>query len=198
MLLQEKAGAVSDKQRKMLEEAERSCGRMTALVQEMSDLGKLEAQTLAIARQDLELGGLMADLASHMHEGHDRGVRLEVRGGDQPIVVTGDRTRLSAAISALLRAALRERGDPGIVVAALSVAEDGRAAWALVAVGDSGMIPSLTESWHAPPAFDEWRGGLGFALPLARRIIEAHGGALWSAPGADTRAGSALRLPVRG
>ena len=43
MLLREQAGPLSDKQRKMLEEADRSCGRLGALVAEMSELGKLES-----------------------------------------------------------------------------------------------------------------------------------------------------------
>ena len=43
MLLREQAGPISDKQRKMLEETERSCGRIGALISEMSELGKLEA-----------------------------------------------------------------------------------------------------------------------------------------------------------
>ena len=39
MVLREQAGPVTEKQRKMLEEAERSCTRLSALVTEMSDLG---------------------------------------------------------------------------------------------------------------------------------------------------------------
>ncbi len=43
MLLREQGGPLTDKQRKMLEEADRSCTRLGALVAEMSDLGKLES-----------------------------------------------------------------------------------------------------------------------------------------------------------
>jgi hypothetical protein len=31
-----------------------------------------------------------------------------------------------------------------------------------------------------PGPFDEDRGGVGLALPLARRVIEGHGGRLWA------------------
>ena len=61
----------------MLEEADRSCERISALVAEMSDLGKLEAHELAVARQEIDLAALVAELASDMHDGEDRGVRLE-------------------------------------------------------------------------------------------------------------------------
>ena len=36
MLLREQAGPISEKQKKMLEEADRSCARITALVSELS------------------------------------------------------------------------------------------------------------------------------------------------------------------
>ena len=76
--------------------------------------------------------------------------------------------------------------------------------WAVVAIGDEELLPVLTrDAGAAAPEFevwrfDEWRGGMGLALPVARRVIEAQGGALWSAAdGTHSRAASALRLPLR-
>jgi signal transduction histidine kinase len=197
MVLREQAGPLTEKQRKMLEEAERSCARLGALVTEMSDLGKLESGDLALARQDFDVGGLVTEVASGMHEGVDRGVRLDVRGADRPAMVTGDRARLSAALGALFHSALRERGEPGVVVAECLTMETAGTNWAVVAIGDAAILPALVEAHRAPPGFDEWRGGLGLALPVARRVIEAHGGVLWSADGSQSRAAAALRLPLR-
>jgi signal transduction histidine kinase len=64
MLLKEQGGPLSEKQRKWLEEAERSCGRIGALVAEMSDLGKLESKQLSLARQTFDLAAVVAELAS--------------------------------------------------------------------------------------------------------------------------------------
>jgi signal transduction histidine kinase len=197
MVLKEHGGPLTDKQKKMLQEAERSCERITALVAEMSDLGKLESRELAVARMDVDLCGLVAELASDMHEGEDRGVRLEVRVPNRPVMVTGDRARLSVAIRTLLHAALRERGEPGVIVAECSVI-DAATSWAVLAVGEEQALASLVgAALTTPPPFDEWRGGLGLALPVSRRVVEALGGLLWSAPGERPRAGSALRLPLR-
>jgi signal transduction histidine kinase len=197
MLLREQGGPLTDKQRKMLEEAERSCARIGALVGEMSDLGKLEGGELPLGKQAFDLAGLLAELASGMHEGEDRGVRLELRGTDRPVMVTGDRTRLGAAIKALMHSALRERGEPGVIVVDCSTTTDSGTASAIIAIGEESLIRSLASaSRPAPPPFDEWRGGLGMALPVARRVIEAHGGQLWSADGAQSRAASALRIPL--
>jgi signal transduction histidine kinase len=196
MLLREQAGPLTEKQKKMLEEADRSCGRLGALVAEMSELGKLEGRDVPMGRQDFDISALAAELASDMHEGDDRGVTLEVRTSS-PVMVTGDRTRLGAALKALMHSALRERGEPGAIVVQAS-ALPGPPPWAVVAIGDAATLTPLTDAAQgAPPAFDEWRGGLGLALPVARRVIEAHGGALWSADGTHSRAASALRLPLR-
>lgn len=197
MVLKEHGGPLTDKQKKMLQEAERSCERIGALVAEMSDLGKLESRELAVAHHDVDLKALVAELASNMHEGEDRGVRLDVRVPTRPIVVTGDRARLSTAISTLLHAALRERGEPGVIVADCSVI-DAASPWAVLAIGEADVLPSLIDAgFDTPPPLDEYRGGLGLALPVARRVVETLGGAVWSAPGERPRAGSALKLPLR-
>src|SRR5688572_4775614 len=95
MLLREQAGPLTDKQKKMLEEAERSCARIGVLVGEMKELGKLESGEAALAKQAIDLGALLTELASGMHEGRDRGVRLEVHAPLQAVTVTGDRARLT-------------------------------------------------------------------------------------------------------
>jgi signal transduction histidine kinase len=195
MLLKEQAGPLSEKQRKMLEEAERSCARLGGLVAEMSELGKLEGQELSLARAEFDLAALSAELASRMHEGNDRGVRLEVRGCDRPIMVTGDRVRIGAALGALMYAALRERGEPGLIVAECSMTTHPSPS-VIVAVGEESLVSSLNRPAGTLPAFDEWRGGLGLALPVARRVIEAHGGALWSAGDGQPRGAAAFRLPL--
>jgi two-component system, NarL family, capsular synthesis sensor histidine kinase RcsC len=196
MMLREQAGPITDKQRKMLEEADKSCARIGALIAEMSELGKLEAGEVTVSSVPFDLAALIASLAGSMHEGEDRGVRLDVRA-THPVMVAGDRTRLATALSALMHAALRERGEPGVIVVECSSLPDTSQAWAIVTIGDETVIPSLADAARTtPPAFDEWRGGLGLALPVGRRVIEAHGGALWSAPGNAPRAGSALRLPL--
>lgn len=194
MVLKEQAGPITDKQRKMLEEAEKSCGRISELVAEMSEMGKLQSGLVAPGRQPVDFAHLIAEVASNMHEGRDRGVTLELRGADIPVMVAGDRPRLAAVVKALLHAALRERGEPSVVVAQLSAASEAGGRWAVFAIGDDEAISGVT----AKPgtSFDEWRGGLGMALPVARRVVEALGGALWSPDGDRPRTGSALRLPL--
>lgn len=198
MLLREQAGPLTDTQRKMLEEADRSCARIGALISEMSELGKIEGGELNVPSARFDLVPLVQELASDMHEGEDRGIRLDVRATGS-VIVAGDRTRVGSAIKGLIRAALRERGEPGVIVVECSTVADMSHMWAVVTIGDEASADKLRDGARTVPprtGFDEWRGGLGLTLPIGRRVIEAHGGAVWSAPKPRPRDGSAVRLPL--
>ena len=71
---------------------------------------------------------------------------------------------------------------------------DGRAvSWIAIADPEQiGTVEQAEEGSLAP--FDEWRGGCGLSLGVARRVIEAQGGRIWS-PVADAKAGAVIALP---
>jgi len=186
MLQRDAAGELNDRQRKMIDEAEKSCARLVTLIAEMSDVAKLDSGVIALARQPVDIFALVSDVAEHVQEARDREVRLEVRGEDGAAQVSGDATRLRAAFDAVFRAVLREKGGPCVVVA-----ERRRETWdgkgaAVVVVSEAATVQAAYERDRG--VFDEKRGGMGLALPLARRVIEGHGGRIAApapAPGPD-------------
>jgi signal transduction histidine kinase len=190
MLLREQAGPLNDKQRKMLEEADRSGARIGALVKELSEFGKLESRELPLPRMPFDLAALATETALGMGD-DSRGVEVEARAAGRPVRVTGDRVRLSTAIRALIHAAVREHLESGVVVVECSVVDT----WGVVVVGDDALLPLLVRSAGvAPPGLDEYRGGMGLYLPLGKRVGEYHGGAIWSIGGQQRAFG--LRLPL--
>jgi signal transduction histidine kinase len=196
MLQSGMAGTLSDPQRKMIGEAEKSCARIVALIGELSDIGKLEGGTISLDEGPVDIFQLINEMAGDMHEATDREVHLEVRGAAAGAWVTGDRLRLAGALSACLRAILREQPSATTVVAEkrLELGQDGSRATIVVAREDS-----VQQTYDADPApFDELRGGLGLGLPLARRVIEHYKGRVWTpAAGGRDRQGLVVSIPVK-
>ncbi len=108
----------------------------------------------------------------------------------------GDTTRLRSALDAIFRAILREKPGPSTVAADLRVERHGGGASAVVVVSEESSVAAAYEARHG--VFDEKRGGLGLALPLARRVIVGHGGDVWSPaePEALARGSILIRLPL--
>ncbi len=178
MVLRHFGEGLTDQQRKLLEESEKACGTLSRLLSDFSDLARLEQGSLQIERHIVPLGALLADVASNVQEGSDRGLSVEVDARED-LAVEGDRARLTEAIGSLMAAVLRERLQGARIVALAR--PDGDLRSALVAFGDAETAPALLDDPDARSrSFDEYRGGLGFRLPAAARIIEAHGGRLAS------------------
>ena len=187
---------LNERQRKMVDEAEKSCARLVAIVAELSDIGKLDAGTIGLSRQPLDFFALTREVAELVHEGQEREVHLVVRGGDAGAMIVGDAARLRHAVDAIFRAILREKPGPATVIADQRIeSRDGRSSAVLVVADE----PHVAEAYEAAPGvFDDRRGGLGLALPLARRVIAGHGGDIWSpaAPESLARGSIVVRIPV--
>jgi len=186
---------LNERQRKMVDEAEKSCRRLVEIVAELSDIGKLDSGVAALARQRIDFFTLTREVAARVQEGRDRDVRLAVRGPDAGAPIVGDGPRLRQAVDGVLCAILREHAGPATIVAELRL-EDGAERTATLVVAEDVNVPAARAA--RPGAFDEQRGGLGLVLPLARRTIAGLGGAIWSPaePDALSRGAILVRLPL--
>lgn len=194
MVLRERAGPISDQQRKLLEEAEKSCGRLSALVGEMSDLSGLEGGTAAFNSAALDLGGMLTEAAAALPELPDREIPVVVEGtGDA--MLSGDATRLRTALTALLIALRREVVQSDRLIVRRAASQDGGPPKTLVAIGEPQTIDAVIQANPASlERFNEWRGGSGLSLAIARRVIERHGGTLYAPPG-GANAGARVVFP---
>lgn len=192
MLLKDRAGPLSDPQRRLLEEAEKSCARLSALLAEVSDLSNLEAGTTAFNRHSVDLRGLLRSAVALLPELPDRTVRVELETEEGPAMVTADAQRLQIALASVLAALRRE-----IVTSdTLRVRERRAASSYEIVIGEDPTIEALEQARGTDlPVFDEWRGGSGLSLAVARRIIGAHGGHVWSAPEGH-KSGARILLPA--
>jgi signal transduction histidine kinase len=196
MLQRDSDPPLSERQRRMVDEAERSCARLVAIIGELSDIGKLDGGAISLVRQPLDLFSLVDEVAELVHEAKDREVLLTVRGSNSGAPMAGDPPRLRAAFDAIFRAILREKPGPASVVAEWRLEARAGGTSAVLIVSDDASVQQAYE--RTPGPFDEKRGGLGLALPLARLVIEGHGGRLWSPAGDDAlaRGSAVISLPI--
>ena len=179
MLLKDRAGPLNDQQRKLLEEAEKSCARLSALLSEVSDLSNLEAGTAPINMGPLDLSAVLKEAVTTLPPLPDRDVPVTLDLMDGAAPFEGDAARLTLAFSSVIAALRRELiGEHALIVRGRR-SNDGFE----VLMGDPPTIDALEqEPPDARGVFDEWRGGVGLTLAVARRILNAHGATITAAP----------------
>jgi signal transduction histidine kinase len=195
MLLTGRAGEMTDQQKRLLQEAEKSCGRLSGLIAEMSDLASLEGGSTAFNRSSVEVGALLEDTIAALPPLPDREVTIALNNDAQGVTIQGDPTRLKTAFSAVLTALRRELvTSTQLFVRLRRDTQNGRPV-VRVSVADDAQIDKVDRFEESElSTFNEWRGGCGLSLAVARRILTAHDGRLWS-PIEDPKAGAVLVLP---
>lgn len=194
MLQRDADSPLSDRHRKMVDEAEKSCARLVALIAELSEVSKLDDGLMALGHEPVDVFALIAEVANGVHEAADRKVRLHVRGEAAGASIIGDAARLRGAFAAIFRAILREQPMACTVAVERRVEKRRARHSAVIVVAEESSVQPAYES--KPVRFDDKRGGLGLALPIARRIIEGHGGRLWSPAGSAQRGAAIVSLPI--
>jgi signal transduction histidine kinase len=192
MLQRDTETPLGDRHRKMVDEAEKSCARLVALIAALSEVGKMDDGQITMSPKKTDLFPLVAEVAKSVHESEEREVLLDVRGQTIGAVMAGDEDRLRTAFGAIFHAILREKAGPCTVIAERRLVKDDSQSSAVIVVADEASVQT---AYDAPPKpFDEKRGGVGLSLAIARRVIEAHGGRLWSPDLPDARAARSTAL----
>lgn len=193
MLLKERAGALNDQQRRLLEEAEKSCGRLSALVSEVSELSNLEAGTLTFNKHRTDVHTALGQAVEQLPPLADREIAIALELGDDPVEIDGDPVRLAQAFTAILFALRRELVmSDRVIVREHAASPAGPGSAIELRIGDEETLAAF-DADPDRPVFDEWRGGVGLSLVVARRVIEAHGGTLTGAPG-GRKTGAAITI----
>jgi signal transduction histidine kinase len=196
MVLKDPAGTLDGRYRHFLEEGEKSCARLAALVAEMSELSALESGKAGFKRAPFDLRALLVDAIAALPEVPERTVEVELTTGDGPAVVEGDSPRLKTALAAVLHGLRREVVSTDRLVVRERAGEYNNKPASWIAIAEAEHIDSVSNAaLESLTTFDEWRGGCGLSLAVARRIIDRHAGAVWSlAEGPKTAAVVVLPL----
>ena len=153
-------------------------GRLNRMVVELTDLERLSAGKLSMARDRINMAQLVEGvLQSLVVVAEQREIRLDSRLESTPMII-GDGDRLAQVLMNLISNGLKYTPAGGTVRVTVGRAGAG----AMISIRDSGIgIPreELSRVFERFYQVDKARGpqrGTGLGLAIAREIVEAHGG----------------------
>jgi PAS domain S-box-containing protein len=152
------------------------------LVDDLLDMARVARGTLNIERKPLDLGRLLTEALSTMHEDARR-AGLQLEGTFEPgLWVNADATRMSQVAINLLSNALKFTATGGRVAARLE--RDGDHARFSVEDSGVGIEPELLVRLFTPFVQGangvSRRAGMGIGLSIVRSLVELHGGRAWA------------------
>ena len=195
---------VSKEQRQYLDMARMSAESLLAIINDILDFSKIEAGRLDIDPSDVEVEGLLEEVARQQAmRVSEKGIELVVEvAREMPETISADRLRLGQVLANLLGNAAKFTAKGEIVVRAELESRDGRDMVVLFTVRDTGIgiPPDRLERIFMPftqadSSTARRYGGTGLGLTISANLVKAMGGRIWvdSAPGA----GSAFHFTIR-
>ena len=197
LLLDQHLGKITKQQKDSLYDVKQEINRITRMIIDIAELANIETGNITLKKEEISLGGIIHDVTDRMQQ------TVELKGstltidvpGDIP-VITGDRDRLTRAFANILTNAIKFTSEGRISVAAQ--VRDGEL---LTSVSDTGIgIPesAIGKIFDRFYKVDTASSGTGLGLPMAKEIIEMHGGRIWAESKEGKGSTFLFTIPVNG
>jgi signal transduction histidine kinase len=199
------AGPVTEQQWGHLGRMRRSAQHLLALINDVLDLAKVEAEQLGVRREPGAISAAVEGALALVHpQAASRGLTVtNACGWGGPAAYVGDSARVEQVLVNLLSNAVRFTDPPGAITLTCGVTDrpapdarlEGAGPWAYVRVEDTGIGISpdqLATIWEpfvqADGGLTRARGGTGLGLTISRKLARLMGGDLtaWSQPGSGS------------
>lgn len=174
------AGPLQQKYRDYARDIHGSGTHLLAVINNVLDISRIEAGKLALSRQPVVASELVEECCALIRQqARKAGVRLDVHAGD--IQLQADRTKLKQALINILANAIKFTGEGGSVTVRTSETADA----VEFAISDTGIGMNAGDIAVALQRFQQVDGshtrkygGTGLGLPIAKSLVELHGGTL--------------------
>jgi PAS domain S-box-containing protein len=173
-------GGEQDRSQKAASSIERSARRMSRLIEDLLDVTRLQEGRISVEPVPVSAHQVISE-AVHSHQPLAAAASLELRVdvATQLPEVRADRDRLLQILENLIGNAVKFTGAGGIV----TVGAAPSAGAVLFRVADTGAGIGAEDVPHVFDRFWQARKGqhrgAGLGLPIARGLVEAHGGRIW-------------------
>lgn len=180
-----------------LEQVEQATSRLTEMVNNITSLYNLETgrtQLLLEEKDAVEMVKLVS--ADYREWARKKGIRFECKLPDQPMHAILDPLEIQRIMNNLLNNAFKFTPEGGQITVAVektagpadgSRRRDSHNCEVMISVADTGpgIAPDHLESIferfsQVDDHLNRMQGGIGLGLPLAKGLVEKHGGRLWA------------------
>jgi two-component system phosphate regulon sensor histidine kinase PhoR len=175
-------GAMNEQQKDFVRKIHESVEQMTQLVDNLLDLGRIEAG-VGLERKPCHLGTILVEAVDGMRaRATAKGQTLQLQPPEGVAVVAGDAALLRQVITNLVDNAIKYTPGGGNVTVGLAV-HDGQA---VIRVTDTGIGIAPDDQVRLFEKFFRIRRrdtqdvpGTGLGLAIVKSIVERHGGRVW-------------------
>jgi PAS domain S-box-containing protein len=192
-------GPINDQQKHFLDIIRNNADRLTALINDLLDISRIESGRIKLDVEPQQLGDIVHEVTDSLRdEILDKGLDFELDVCEDLPQVMGDRTRLVQIVTNLVNNAYKYT-DEGSIRVALSQL-DGAIRLDVV---DSGIGISTEDQskiferfYRADTPVMEGRGGTGLGLAITKELVELHGGRMWVTSEVGTGSTFTVVLPA--
>jgi two-component system cell cycle sensor histidine kinase PleC len=156
---------------------------LLTIINDILDISKIQSGHFRLNWQEANLDEILESVTSQYRMLADEaGIALDLDYGERAIVIRGDAQKVRQVFGNLVGNAIKftERGG-NVIVSAREMADES----IKVVVADTGVGMDVQEIDVAMSPFGQvdgkrtrWREGTGLGLPIAKALIELHGGSL--------------------
>ena len=169
--------------------------RLLAVINDILDMSKMQSGKYTLDAREVELRDVLGpSLSGYEQSATDMGVTIESRFERGVPTVRGDPAKLGRVFNNLISNAVKFTPPGGSVLISVGGLPDGGAS---VSIRDTGVgmtkeeiAVALTPFGQVDASHSRWREGTGLGLPIAKALVQLHGGRL------DVRSAKSLGTEV--
>ena len=202
LLLLNTLGPINDQQRQFLSVVRDNITRLTAILNDLLDMSRIESGHMRLQRRPLDLDTLLHNLVMEMHQQwSDKHISLALDIPSELPTIIADEDRVRQIIANLLSNAYKYTYDHGRIDL---LVRNGHGK-VVIEVHDTGVGIARHDQDHIFTRFyrtenplKEQAGGTGLGLTITKSLVELHGGAIHFESQEGKGSSFIVELPIGG